>query len=117
MNVTVVNFGAVWITVLWLKPAFLGVPALTMFEISADPTNVTSTNSSLISLATPPQLVVVNVSSDTLYANISGLFPGQQYRLSVAALIQFEDVRARSSLSAEVLITTHTTGNIQLLKW
>ena len=115
MNVTIVSFEAVWINVSWLEPAFLGVPALTKFEVSADPTNTTSTNSLAVM---PPQLVTVNVSSDTLYANISGLFPGQKYRLSVAALIQSGNVRASSNLSPEVLITTHTTGNIMLLlKW
>ena len=117
MNATVVSFGAVWIAVSWLEPVFIGVPALTRFEVSADPTklNITNANSSL-SLVTPPQRAIVNVSSDMLYANISGLFPGQQYRLSVAALIQFGDVRARSNSSADVFITTHTTGNILLLK-
>lgn len=116
MNVTVMSFGAVWITVSWLEPVFIGVPALTRYEVSADPTNVTNTNVSSLSLVTPPQRAIVNVSSDMFYANISGLFPGQQYRLSIAALIQSVDVRARSNSSADIFITTHTTGNILLLK-
>lgn len=107
-NVTIESFGPTWTLVSWLGPTFQGVPEFTLFVILAEPTNTTNANSLAMM---PPQHVSVDVSKDMLYANITELFPGEEYRLSVVAVSEASGVQASSNLSAVVFVLTHTTGN------
>ena len=107
-NTTIESFGPTWITVSWLRPTFQGMPNFTMYRVLAVPTNTTNSNSLAM---IPPQPVTVSVSEDVLYANVTELFPGEEYRLSVIAVSEDSGVQARSNLSAMVSALTHTTGN------
>ena len=110
MNTTV-SFGATWITVSWLEPTFSGIPEFTTFIVAAEPTNITNSNPLAM---IPPQSMTVNVSKGILYVNVTGVFPGEEYHLSVQAVSESRGVQASSDSSALVTVLTHTTGGIML---
>ena len=94
-----------------MRPTFLGIPAnfTVMYQVMAVPVNTTNTNGLAM---IPPQPVIIDIISEgMLYANVTELFPGQEYRLSVSAMIEDSGVQARSNLSAMMSAITHTTGN------
>ena len=106
-NVTVVRIGPTWIVISWVGPTFQGLPEFTKFTVSAEPTNATNSNG-LAMVA--PQKVAVSVSMDVLYANVTDVFPGEEYNLSVVAISENSGVQASSNPSAVVSALTHTTG-------
>ena len=114
INVTIESFGSTWISASWLEPIFTGVPTFSQFIVSAVPTNAMNGNSLAVM---PPRLVTVEVLSTVLHANITTLFPGEEYSLSVVAVSEAHGLRINSNSSAMVLIITHTTGNALLLKF
>ena len=60
------------------------------------------------------QRVIVEVNMSMLDVNVTSLFPGEEYHLSVVAASEASDVRASSNSSAMVFVLTHTTGSAQL---
>lgn len=86
----------------------MGVPAFTLFVITAEPTNTTNANSLAM---LPPQNVNVTVDRNFTTANVTQLFPGEEYRLSITAASENSNERAVSNSSEAVFIFTNTTGN------
>lgn len=111
VNITVISHGATWITVSWLEPTFSGIPEFATFIVEAEPTN--TRNSNRLAMI-PPHSVTVIVSKDMLYANVTGVFPGEEYRLSARAVSESNGVQACSDSSRPVTVITHTTGMIML---
>ena len=107
-NVTVNGFGTTWIYLSWLGPIFTGVPEFSLFVVSANPVSSTATVSSLAMV--PPSLVTIEVENNTLKSNITDLFPGEEYALSVMAVSEATGVRASSNSSAMVFVITNTSG-------
>ena len=62
----------------------------------------------------PPQNKETLVNSSMLYANITNLFPGEEYKLSMVAVSENDGVQASSISSDVVREFTHTAGRIML---
>ena len=62
----------------------------------------------------PPQNKATQVNSSILYANITNLFPGEEYKLSIVAVSENDDVQASGISSDVVRVLTRTSGRIML---
>ena len=62
----------------------------------------------------PPQNKATHVNSRLLYANITNLFPGEEYKLSIVAVSENDGVQANSTSSDVVRVLTRTSGSIML---
>ena len=87
------------------------MPEFTKFLVVAEPTGASDSNRLAL---IPPQPVNVSVSNDMVYANVTDIFPGEEYRLGVRAVSESSGVQISSDLSALVSVFTHTTGMIML---
>ena len=101
-NITIESFGPTWILLSWLGPTLLGTPEFSLFMVTAEPANPAGVQS---------QLVIVKVDSNALETNITDLFPGQEYVLSVMAVSEANGMRASSDSSVMVFVITNTSGN------